>query len=53
MVNGFEINIIMKSGAIEIVFKSWGPFRIYQLISSFNPALYESNWAILAVLISW
>ena len=53
MVNGFEIKVIVKSGAIEIIFKSWGPFRIYQLIGSANPALYESNWAKLAVLISW
>ena len=39
MVNGFEIKMMAKSGAIEIV--SWGPFRIYQLISKANPALYE------------
>ena len=47
MLNGFEIKKIVKSGAIEIVFKSWGPFRFYQLISSANLALYESNWAKL------
>ena len=41
MANGFEIGMMMKIGAIEIVFKSWGPFRIYQLINSANTALYE------------
>ena len=46
MVNGFEIKMMAKSGAIEIV--SWGPFRIYQLISKANPALYEWKWAGLA-----
>ena len=32
---------------------SWGPFRIYQLISTANPAQFHSNRAGLAVLISW
>ena len=31
----------------------WGTFRIYQLISTANPALFGWNWAGLAVLISW
>ena len=30
---------------------SWGPYRIYQLISTANLALFEWNWAGLAVLI--
>ena len=50
---GFEIKIVVKSGTIEIVFKSWGPFRIYQLISTANPAKFHSYKAGLAVLISW
>jgi hypothetical protein len=33
--------------------KSWWPFRIYQLISTANSAIFEWNWAGLAVLISW
>jgi hypothetical protein len=33
--------------------RSWGPFRIYQLINTGCPALFEWNWAGLAVLISW
>ena len=37
MVNGFEIKIMVKSHAIEIIFKSSGPFRINQLISTANP----------------
>ena len=32
--------------------RSWGPFRIYQLISTANPAQFHSNMAGLAVLIS-
>jgi hypothetical protein len=53
MVNGFEVKNIVKKGAIEIVFKFWGPFRIYQQINPVNLALYESNCARLSVLISW
>ena len=33
--------------------RSWGPFRIYQLFSTANPALISSKRAGLAVLISW
>jgi hypothetical protein len=39
MAKGFDIKI-MKSNTIEIVFKSWGPFRIYQLINTANPAIF-------------
>jgi hypothetical protein len=41
MVNGFEIKMVMKSNAIEIVFKYWVLFRIYQLIRTANLALFE------------
>ena len=53
MVIGFEIRVMVKSCAIEIVFKSWVPFGIYQLINSANPAQFQSKRAGLAVLISW
>ena len=49
---GFEIKIVVKSGTIEIVFKSWGRFRIYQLISTDNRPLCVWNWTGLAVPIS-
>ena len=41
MANDFEIKMVVKYGAIEIDFKSWGPCRIIQLISRANPVLYE------------
>ena len=47
MVTGFEIKMMVKRIVIEIVFKSWGPIRIYQLITTANPALFKCNWAIL------
>ena len=53
MDNGFDVKMMVKSHAIEIVFKSWGPYRIYQLISTAHPAIFEGNRAGLAVLISW
>ena len=31
MLNGFEIKMMVKSGAIEIIFKSHEPFQSYQL----------------------
>ena len=34
MVMSFDIKMIMKSGAIKIVFKSWEPFMTYQLINT-------------------
>ena len=43
MAIGFDSKMMMKSGAIGFVFRSWGLFRIYQLISTSKPALY--NWA--------
>ena len=51
MDNGF----IFKKKEIYIKEReiSWGPFRIYQLlIITANSALFECNWAELAVLIS-
>ena len=45
MVNGFDIKMIVKSHAIEILFKSLGPFRIYQLIRTANPAQFYSKRA--------
>ena len=32
--NGFEIEMMVKSNVIEIVFKYWGPLMIYQLINT-------------------
>ena len=34
----------VKIISIKIVFKSWGPFRTYELISTANLALFEWNW---------
>ena len=46
--------MMMKSNEIEIVYKSWGPFRIYQLNSTATQAaLFERYWADLALLIIW
>jgi hypothetical protein len=43
MDNGFIFKRINKNKNINIkeTKKSWGPFRIYQLISIANPALFE------------
>ena len=41
--NGFDIKIPGKSIAIENIFKSWGLFGIYQLISTANPAQFYSK----------
>jgi hypothetical protein len=41
VVNGFEIRMMVKSSAIEIVIKSWGLFRIYLLIDTANPTLFD------------
>ena len=41
MVNGFDIELVVKSDAIETVYKCWGPFRIYQIIIKANPAPFE------------
>ena len=35
--------MIAEIGAIEIVFKSWGWFRIYELISTANLALTSDS----------
>ena len=51
MDNGFifkRINQNVKEGK-----RSWGPFRIYQLFTTANPALISSKRAGLAVLVSW
>ena len=53
MATSFDIKMVVKSNVIEIVFKSWGQFRIYQLFSKAIPALFEWNWAGLALLITW
>ena len=55
MDNGFIFKRINKNKNINIKerIKSWVLFRIYQLISTANPAQFHSNRAKLAVLISW
>ena len=53
MDNGFIFKRINKNKNIKERKKSWGPFRIYLLISTANPALFEGIRAELAVLISW
>ena len=50
MDNGF---IFKKNKNIKEKKRSWGPFRIYQLISTANPALFEEIRAELAVLNGW
>ena len=52
MATSFDINMIVKSNVIDIVFKSSGQFRIYQLFSTANLALFEWSWAGLAFLIT-
>ena len=51
--NGFDIKMMVKSNATEIVYKSWEPFKIYQLISTANQAQFQSKKVGFAVLISW
>ena len=53
MDNGFIFKKINKNKNIRERKRSWGPFRIYQLISTANPALFEEIRAGLAVLNSW
>ena len=53
MDNGFIFKEMNKKLKLKERKKSWGPFGIYQLISTANPALFEWNWAGLALLISW
>ena len=50
MVNGFDIKMIVKSYAIEIIFKSWDTFGY---ISTANLAQLLSKRAGQAVLYSW
>ena len=49
----FWHKITVKSYAIEKKIKSWGPFWIYQLISTNNPAQSYSKRTVLAVLVNW
>jgi hypothetical protein len=46
MFYSFDIKMMVKSGAIERNFKSLGPFGIYQLITTANPApvSVKSGW---------
>ena len=53
MDNGFIFKKIKININIKERKKSWGPFRIYQPISTANTALFEGIRAELAVLISW
>jgi hypothetical protein len=53
MDNGFIFKKINKNKKIRERKRSWGLFRIYQLISTANPALFEEIRAGLAVLTSW
>jgi hypothetical protein len=51
LINDFEIKVMVKSNAIEIVFKSFGSFMIYQQISTANLAYFYSKTTVLAALI--
>ena len=53
MDNGFISKKINKNKNVKERKRSWGPFRIYQLFSTANPALISSKRAGLAVLVSW
>ena len=53
MDNGFIFKKINKKKNVKERIRSWGPFRIYQLFSTANPALISSKRAGLAVLVSW
>ena len=53
MGNGFIFKKINKNENIKERKRSVGPFTIYQLFSTANPALISSKRAGLAVLISW
>ena len=53
MDNGFIFKKINKNVNVKERKRSWGPFRIYQLFSTANPALISSKRAGLAVLVSW
>ena len=47
--NGFEIEMMVKSNVIEIIFKYWGPLIIYHLI---NTDQSSTLWVEKAVPIS-
>ena len=53
MDNDFIFKKLNKNQNMKERKRSWGPFRIYQLISTANPALFEKIRAGLAVLNSW
>ena len=53
MDNNFISKKINKNINIKERKRYWGPFRIYQLFSTANPALISSKRAGLAVLVSW
>ena len=53
MDNSFIFKKINKNYNVKERKRSWGPFRIYQLFNTANPALISSKRAGLAVLISW
>jgi hypothetical protein len=49
---GFIFEKINENESIKERKRSWGPFWIYRLISTANPAQFHSKRAGLAVLIS-
>ena len=53
MGNGFILIKFKNVYNIKERERSWGPFMIYQLISTANPVLFEEIRAGLAVLNSW
>ena len=53
MENGFIFKKININENIKETKRSWGPFRIYQLINTANLAQFHSNRVGLAVLFSW
>ena len=50
-VDGFVIRMMVKRSAIEIVFKSRGPFSIYQLICTANPAQCGRGFMVVKKLV--
>jgi len=51
--NGFIFKKINENKNKKERQRSWRQFGIYQLVSTANLALFEWNWAELAVLIGW
>ena len=50
---GFDIKMMVKSNAIENNFKSWGLFRINQLISAAKPVLFVWIWHYVLPSFLW